>query len=108
MDTSLVVFAKWGLVGGLALLGLLWFWWRKLRPSRARVNIWSLTALGLFPFFFAQSMLSAQIEDRGLPIALLLLGVGRLSHMREERKIEQLIAEEARYASAPRVPMGVG
>jgi len=108
MDTSLVVFAKWGLVGGLALLGLLWCWWRKLRPNRARLNIWSLTALGLFPFFFAQSMLSAQIEDRGLPIALLLLGVGRLSHMREEREIEQLIAEEALYASAPRVPMGVG
>lgn len=107
MDTSLVIFAKWGLIGGVALLVLIWHWWRRLRPDPASLNIWNLTALGLFPFFLAESILSAQIEDRGLPIALLLLGAGSLSHAREERKTGPQQAGETSAKPVTQPAMGV-
>lgn len=94
LDTSLVVPAKWGLLGSLALAYLLWQWWTALR--RPRGTAWdfpSLVVVGVVPVLLAQSVLAPVIEDRGLPLALVLLGATKLALAREQAKEQESVTE---------------
>lgn len=81
IDSSLSVPAKWGIVGTVALLGLLWSWWQFLRP-RKLLTFWSLVTLGVAPVLVLQSLLTNTLEDKGLPLVLFLLGAGTLAERR--------------------------
>ena len=82
LDTSFVLLGKWGIVGSLAILILLWRWWRLLRPNRSVPDVWGLIVIGFVPVFLAQSALSSGVEDRGLPLTLILVGAGTIAHRR--------------------------
>jgi hypothetical protein len=88
MDTSVVVLAKWGLIGTVALAALLFRWGRFLWPKRSNPNVWSVTALGVIPVLVLQSFLAPVVEDRGLPLVLILLGAGVISCSRGDDAVD--------------------
>lgn len=76
LDTSLVVPAKWGIVGTLVLALVFKRWWALLKPQSHSPNRWGLTALGLAVVLVVQGALTSVVEDKGLWMALMLLGAG--------------------------------
>jgi hypothetical protein len=83
IDTSYAVFAKWGLLGAASLIGLLVTWWLYLRPRRKAITFTGLVTLGIVPVIVLQSALSATMEDKGLPLVLILLGATSVAERRE-------------------------
>jgi O-antigen ligase len=79
LDTSFVVLGKWGLIGTLGIAYVLLAWWRFLRPLRLAPTWWGLTMFGVLPVIVLQGVLAPVVEDRGLPIVLILLGAGTFS-----------------------------
>jgi hypothetical protein len=82
LDTSLVVPAKWGILGSAAVVLVLWRWWSLLRPRRSAPTVWGVAVIGLAPWFLAQSVLAPLVEDKGFPMVLVLLGAGVLAERR--------------------------
>lgn len=73
IDTSLVIPAKYGLVGVATLLVLLVAWYR----ARPRSDVWRLTLGAFAALVVLLSMLGPTIEDKGLPVAVVLTLMAR-------------------------------
>ncbi|MFZ4810218.1 MAG: hypothetical protein ACOYL9_02630 [Ilumatobacteraceae bacterium] len=101
MDTSVVVLAKWGLVGAVPMAVLLVAWWRFLRAGRREPTLWSSVATALVPFLLLQSVLNTIIEDRGLPLCLVLLGAGTVATRRAGHLSMPLARTDAMVGAQP-------
>jgi hypothetical protein len=107
LDTSLVVIAKWGLVGALAFIALLFSWWRWLTARNSPSHVRSVV-VALAPFLLLQSILNAVVEDKGLPICLVLLGAALVADVdpdsvkgRRQGSAMPLAAQNRSSAEAP-------
>lgn len=77
LDTPLLLFSKWGLIGGSLILYLLWSWGRVLFYRSQPGSFWGLCAVGFFAAILPQALFATITEDKGLPLVLMILGTGR-------------------------------
>ena len=95
IDTALAVLAKWGMFGTFSLLLLLHSWWRLCRPTKVE-SFWGVTSLGFAMGFAPANLLGAATEEKGLPVALIILGTGTLAYRRQEIHRKKMSDSEIR------------
>ena len=83
LDTSVVILAKWGIIGALGVVVFLAAWWRWLTGKSSPTHVRSVVT-ALAPFLLLQSILNAVVEDKGLPICLILLGAALVAEVDPE------------------------
>lgn len=96
LDTPLVLPSKWGLLGTTFMVLLLVQWWRFFLSPARRQTVASMAFAGMVPPVLVYTIFTSLIEDKGLPIALILLGGYALSEQRGRS-----LAATSRPAAAP-------
>lgn len=77
IDTSLAAIAKYGLIGLIVFAALVRSWYYVL----PRTPLWSATLAGFAAVIIPASVLGSMIEDKGLPLAMVLAIAARSTYL---------------------------